>query len=264
MLRLMPSQWETVLQCNAISHRLREHTEWSLSNTLLERQWSVGLCKIDVTPLLTHWSYVFLALTHRYETGSFRQPSLSISNYDADCCLVISRARFLSTARFRPMREKALLEASCILHSILWICTWRSETWSFLCTRWFHAINAVTHIHDDVIQWKHFPGYWPFVRGIHPGILMFSLICAWINGWVNNGEAGDLRRHRTHYEVTVMCCKYHTLHNDTLTPASHLLAWQLRVYCTPTSLDYRLQWRHMSVIASQVTGNSGDCSTCLS
>ena len=28
--------------------------------------------------------------------------------------------------------------------------------------------------------------------------------CDWINGWVNNGEAGDLRRHRAHYDVTVM------------------------------------------------------------
>ena len=25
------------------------------------------------------------------------------------------------------------------------------------------------------------------------------------NGWVNNGESGDLRRHRGHYDVTVMC-----------------------------------------------------------
>ena len=25
-----------------------------------------------------------------------------------------------------------------------------------------------------------------------------------VTGWVNNGEAGDLRRHRTHYDVTVM------------------------------------------------------------
>ena len=33
---------------------------------------------------------------------------------------------------------------------------------------------------------------------------MFSLICAWINGWVHNGEAGDLRRHRAHYDATVM------------------------------------------------------------
>ena len=23
--------------------------------------------------------------------------------------------------------------------------------------------------HDDVIKWKHFPRYWPFVRGIHRG-----------------------------------------------------------------------------------------------
>ena len=23
------------------------------------------------------------------------------------------------------------------------------------------------HTHDDVIKWKHFPRYWPFVRGIH-------------------------------------------------------------------------------------------------
>ena len=65
-------------------------------------------------------------------------------------------------------------------------------------------------------MWKHFPRYWPFVRGIyrspvnspHKGqwrrALMFSLICTRINGWVNNGEAGDLRRHRAHYDVIVM------------------------------------------------------------
>ena len=66
---------------------------------------------------------------------------------------------------------------------------------------------------DDVTKWKHFPHYWPFVRGIHwppvnsthkgqwRGAVMFSLICAWINDWVNNGEAGDLRSHRAHYDV---------------------------------------------------------------
>ena len=70
--------------------------------------------------------------------------------------------------------------------------------------------------HDDVIKWKHFPRYWPFVRGIHRspvnsphkgqwcGALMFSLICVWINGGVNNREAGDLGRYRAHYDVTVM------------------------------------------------------------
>ena len=41
-------------------------------------------------------------------------------------------------------------------------------------------------------------------KGQWRGALMSSLICAWINGWVNNREAGDLRRHRTHYDVSVM------------------------------------------------------------
>ena len=36
------------------------------------------------------------------------------------------------------------------------------------------------------------------------GDLMFSLICTWINAWVNNREAGDLRRHRAHYDDIVM------------------------------------------------------------
>ena len=63
---------------------------------------------------------------------------------------------------------------------------------------------------------KDTPCYWLFVRGIHRspvnsthkgqwrGALMFSLICVWINDRVNNGEAGDLRRYRIHYDVTVM------------------------------------------------------------
>ena len=33
---------------------------------------------------------------------------------------------------------------------------------------------------------------------------MFSLICAWINGWVNSGKDGDFRRYRAHYDVTAM------------------------------------------------------------
>ena len=36
------------------------------------------------------------------------------------------------------------------------------------------------------------------------GALMFSLICAWIKGWINSREAGDLRRKRAHYDVIVM------------------------------------------------------------
>ena len=41
-------------------------------------------------------------------------------------------------------------------------------------------------------------------KGQWGGALMFALICVWINGWVNNREAGDLRRNRAHYDVNVM------------------------------------------------------------
>ena len=44
-------------------------------------------------------------------------------------------------------------------------------------------------------------------KGQWHGALMFSLICVWINGWVNNRKAGDLRCHRGHYDVKVMKLK---------------------------------------------------------
>ena len=77
-------------------------------------------------------------------------------------------------------------------------------------------VKGPQRLHDDVIKWKHFPRYWPFVRGIYRslvnsppkgkwrGTLMFSLICTRINCWVNNREAGDLRRDLTHFDVIVM------------------------------------------------------------
>ena len=79
--------------------------------------------------------------------------------------------------------------------------------------------------HDDVIKWKHFPRNWPFVRGIHRspvnslhkgqwrGAFMCSLICVWINGWVNNRKAGDLRRYGAHYDVTVMAAVFRKTHS---------------------------------------------------
>ena len=81
-----------------------------------------------------------------------------------------------------------------------------------------HMVNTQiwSFVWNDVIEWKHFPRYWPFVRGIPGhrwipltkeqwrGPLMFSLISTRTNVSVNNRDAGDLRRHRTHCDVTVM------------------------------------------------------------
>ena len=65
-------------------------------------------------------------------------------------------------------------------------------------------------------QWKNFPRYWPFVRGIHQWpvnsphkdqwheAFMTFLSAPWIKDWLNNRDTGDLRRHRIHYGVIVM------------------------------------------------------------
>ena len=109
---------------------------------------------------------------------------------------------------------------------------------------------------DDVIKWKHFPRYWPSVRGIHRspvnsphkgqwrGALMFTLICARINGWVNTREAGDLRRHRAHYDVIVMESPYQ---NDHL--ASQLMEIYINVNNTLTIYKIHLATLWQSFLA---------------
>ena len=61
--------------------------------------------------------------------------------------------------------------------------------------------------HDDVIKWKHFPRFWPFAKGIHRSP---------VNSLTKASDAGDLRRHCTHYYVTVMKSRY---------PVRYLQVW---------------------------------------
>ena len=70
-------------------------------------------------------------------------------------------------------------------------------------------LSCMYIFHEGVLKWKHFPRYWPFVRGIHRFpvnsphkdqwrrafiffFLSSSLICFWINGWVNKLIYGDV------------------------------------------------------------------------
>ena len=116
--------------------------------------------------------------------------------------------------------------------------TWTNVFWSY---RWL--IHGLLETWADVIKWNHFPRYWPFVRGIHRspvnsphkgqwrGALMFSLICVWINGWVNNREAGDLRRHRAHYDVIVMVvilCLQRLINTAISVPLTIKNVWKLK------------------------------------
>ena len=65
---------------------------------------------------------------------------------------------------------------------------------------WRHQMETFSPLLAFCVRTGEFPtqGQW---RG--------ALICARINGWVNTGEASDLRRHRVHYDVIVMAPEIH-------------------------------------------------------
>ena len=96
-----------------------------------------------------------------------------------------------------------------------------------------HHIRSQTK-HDDVMKWKHFLRHWSFVRGIHRspvnsphngqwrGALIFSFIYAQTNGWANLWDTGDLRRHRAHYDITVMLIE---ISQTTYKCKRHAITW---------------------------------------
>ena len=74
--------------------------------------------------------------------------------------------------------------------ALVWVCYGCRLSICRIINRYFNTIWKVPVNSPHKGQWR--------------GALMFSLFCVWINGWVNNREAGDLRRHHGHYDVNVM------------------------------------------------------------
>ena len=82
------------------------------------------------------------------------------------------------------------------------------------------SLDVIKQHHEDIFAswWRHqmetFSALLTLCEGNSPvnsppkskwrGASMFSLICAWENLWVNIRDAGDLRRHRAYYDITVM------------------------------------------------------------
>ena len=122
----------------------------------------------------------------------------------------------------------------------------------------FYGIHNAKSEHDDIIKWKHFPPYWPFMLGINRslvnsphkgqwrGALIFSLICAWINNLIYNREAGDLRCHHAHYDVIVM--KYHPQWQwqtqGSVIVLQVCLGWFVKVikWCVKNKIMHGLPW----------------------
>ena len=131
---------------------------------------------------------------------------------------------------------------------------------------WPQLVNSRNNLykHDDIIKWKNFR-YWPFVQGIHRspvnsprkgqwrGALMFSLICARINRRVNNGEAGDLRRHRAHCDVIVMKLVNTTPGGPLVASFTKEANWWLAKH--PLVFNGRLANRQSTSLVKEATGS---------
>ena len=79
---------------------------------------------------------------------------------------------------------------------VIWIHL--SRTQRFRKT-WWRQMETFSALHRSPMNSPH--------KGQWCGALMFYLIGAWTHVWVNNRDAGDLRRHCAHYDVTVMICE---------------------------------------------------------
>ena len=88
---------------------------------------------------------------------------------------------------------------------------------------------------------------------------MFSLICAWTNGWINNREASDLRHHHAHYDVTVMSTR-HKWQIANLVVFSNatrsIVRWPWKPNCSKTSNMGRTSEGDNTVNHSDVVGES--------
>ena len=120
-----------------------------------------------------------------YEMFSSRVTNITISDFvsvGGDCVKTNGRMLVLKIALFR-MKTK---------HFYISLGSW----WRHQMETFFALLAICAEIHWSPVNSPQ--------KGQWRGALMFSLIWIWINVWVNNGEAGDLRRHRAHYDVIVM------------------------------------------------------------
>ena len=115
-------------------------------------------------------------------------------------------------------------DISATIYHIRW---WRHQTETF------SALQAIcAGIHRSPVNSPH--------KGQWRGALMFSLTSAWINGWVNNGQAGDWRCHRAHYDAIAM----RWVNIDSLINVPHVAIWRHQKSISWMWAPWLLVWIH--------------------
>ena len=132
-----------------------------------------------------------------FSSKMWRGHLISYTNHDADLLLWMHNPRIYNPTKNHLGSAVKHLHGYCnITHGGMTLFIW-----------WHHQMETLSAL-LTLVNFPH--------KGQRRGALVFSLICAWINGWVNNDKANDLRRHRAHYNVIVItrhCCSASILIN---------------------------------------------------
>ena len=97
---------------------------------------------------------------------------------------------------------------------------------------WRHQMGTFSALLDLCAGSSPVTGKFPTQMSVSRSFKVFW-ICIWINGWVNNREADDLRRHRAHYDVTVKCIVFSYKTSVLLNPRSLIYKfkfWKIKSY----------------------------------
>ena len=132
-------------------------------------------------------------LTNNYMSICLRKFQVDIGVLTCPIALKSDRRRWLYALLLNEYRPRASINKA-VRHRD----SWSLDTW------WRHQMEALSALLAICAGNSPVTGEFPTHEGRWRGALMFFLICAWINSWVNNGEACDLKRHRAHYDVTIM------------------------------------------------------------
>ena len=102
-----------------------------------------------------------------------------------------------------------------------------------------NIFRVTDHLHGELTCHRLIPR----TKASDAELWCFFLICVWVNGWINNRDAGNLRRHRAHYDVT-------NVGND---PFLYIREMD-GIHVLPTSNSNALHTTHQRLVTSRRPG----------
>ena len=150
----------------------------------------------------TPWSFFWeVAVMSHHDGGTYLEWGVGGRGIRALSQILSDEILFIKTHSYGGALTSDFMEEHSSPTSIFPVSMMRSSKWKHVPRHWLLWGNSPVTAGNSPVTGK-FPSHRPVTRSFDG-----FFICAWTNGWVNNQDVGDVRRHRAHYDVTVMWCR---------------------------------------------------------